>query len=219
MCPWPPSPKFLARFLSMERRIVHGVGPCSRSQCLSTSVSGIFPLERALAIDVTPGSLLPFSPAFPSAAPLPSLSFVFSFAIIEPVGRQRRQRFLLAGDPHRNVFDSRAHLCTHLSRFHLPLPFIFHPRSKVSTPSIRSPFLSHLPTSRGDDEVRQRGRCTRVSFISLRGCFVERGRSSAGFFMSLLARREILSVLYNYRTRTGPQLPTGEAVRSPGLEV
>lgn len=36
-----------------------------------------------------------------------------------------------------------------------------------------------------------------------RGCFVERGRSSAGFFMSLLARREILSVLYNY-LRTGP---------------
>lgn len=50
------------------------LSPCSRSQCLSTSVSGIFPLERALAIDVTPGSLLRFSPSLPP--PPPGLLFL-----------------------------------------------------------------------------------------------------------------------------------------------
>lgn len=39
----------------------------ARPQCLSTSVSEIFPLERASAIDVTPGSLLLF---FLSLSPL-----------------------------------------------------------------------------------------------------------------------------------------------------
>lgn len=74
------------------------LSPCSRSQCLSTSVSGIFPLERALAIDVTPGSLLRFSPSPPphrasySSTPFYTLSISvpFSFVIIEPKERNEK---------------------------------------------------------------------------------------------------------------------------------
>lgn len=73
------------------------LSPCSRSQCLSTSVSGIFPLERALAIDVTPGSLLRFSPpplprASYSSTPFCTLSISvpFSFVIIEPKQRSEK---------------------------------------------------------------------------------------------------------------------------------
>lgn len=78
----PSSPGFLARFLSMARRTIPWtLGPWDRArpQCLSTSVSEIFPLERASAIDVTPGSLLLsffFSPSCPDLLPLTTLLFL-----------------------------------------------------------------------------------------------------------------------------------------------
>lgn len=74
-----------------------------------------------------------------------------------------------------------------------------------------------------DEEERRRRVVGAGLLYFTRGCFVERGLSSAGFFASLLARREILSVLYDYSNRATVPLVvlslSSKAVRLLGLEV
>lgn len=96
----------------------------------------------------------------------------------------------------------------------LPCPSLFH------LPAI---LFSSAGTRRSEKEGGLR---ERVSFISLGAVLSRRGRSSAGFFMSLLARREILSVLHNYASNRAtalsrPLSPHWQSgpLRSLGLEV
>lgn len=102
------------------------LNPCSRSQCLSTSVSGIFPLERALAIDVTPGSLLRFSPSLPrasySSTPFCTLSVSvpFSFVIIEPKERSEKAEISFHGSSVPECFR-----CENTSMNSLLFPILF----------------------------------------------------------------------------------------------